>query len=198
MTQRDLWNDRYREKGALWGVEPNQFVAELLADLAPCRVLDLGSGQGRNAIWLAARGHRVTAVDVSDVAIEQAAEIAAGIGVELEFMTADLLQWDPPEGEFDLVLLAYIQAPDGMRQILHAKAAAALAPGGKVFLIAHHKDNLEHGIGGPPMLEMLFDESVASDFPDLEIEENGRVTRIAEKDGVEGAAIDLLLVATKP
>ncbi len=198
MTQRDLWNDRYREKGALWGVEPNQFVAEHLADLAPCRVLDLGSGQGRNSIWLAARGHQVTGVDVSDVAIEQAAEIAAGVGVEVEFIAADLMEWQPPAGEFDLVLLAYMQAPDGMRQKLHETAAAALSSGGKVFVIAHHKENLEHGIGGPPMLDVLFDEGITSDFPSFVVEENRRVTRQAEKDGVQGEAIDLLFVAVKP
>ena len=198
MSQRELWNDRYSQRGSVWGAEPNQFVADRLADLPPGRVLDLGSGQGRNAIWLAQRGHTVTAVDVSDVATEQAAELAAAVGVEAEFIAADLAEWEPPEEEFDLVLLAYMQAPEGLRQALHAKAARALVPGGRVFVIAHHKDNLEHGIGGPPMIEVLFDEEIEADFQGFVVEENQQVRRHAEKDGKTGEAIDLLFTATKP
>ncbi len=199
MNQRELWNERYREKGSVWGAAPNQFVAEHLADLEPCRVLDLGSGQGRNAIWLAQQGHKVTAVDVSDVASAQAAEIAAAGGIDAQFVAADLQEWEPPNAAFDLVLLAYIQAPEPVRREVHAKAARALAPGGRVFIIAHHKDNLQQGIGGPPSIEVLFDEEmVAADFAGFLVGENTKVTRHVEKDGVSGEAIDLLFDATKP
>ena len=199
MNQRELWNERYRERGALWGAAPNQFVEQRLAGLEPCRILDLGAGQGRNAIWLAQQGHKVTAVDVSDVAAAQAGEIAAAADVELDFIAADLEGWEPPPGSFDVVLLAYIQAPEPVRKAIHAKAERALAPGGQVFIIAHHKDNLEHGVGGPPMPEVLFDEhGVAADFPGFEIVENSRVVRHVDKGDVVGDALDLLFVATKP
>jgi 2-polyprenyl-3-methyl-5-hydroxy-6-metoxy-1,4-benzoquinol methylase len=196
MSQRDLWNQRYSQKGSVWGAAPNQFVADRLADLEPCRILDIGCGQGRNAIWLAGRGHAVTAVDVSDVAIQQATELAADAGVAVEFVAADLAAWEPQEAAFDLVLLAYIQAPTPIRKELHRKAAQALAPGGSVFLIAHHKENLEHGVGGPPSLEVLFDEEeIAGDFAGFVIEENTKVFRPFVDGG--GDAIDLLFVARK-
>jgi 2-polyprenyl-3-methyl-5-hydroxy-6-metoxy-1,4-benzoquinol methylase len=199
MNQRDLWNERYRERGALWGAEPNQFVEQRLSGLEPRRVLDMGSGQGRNAIWLAHQGHEVTAVDVSDVAAEQGREIATKVGVAVAFVTADLQEWEPDPGAFDLVLLAYMQAPAPLRQALHAKAARALAPGGTVFIIAHHRDNLEHGIGGPPVLEVLFDEkSVADDFRGFEVVENSRIVRRVDRDDIVGDAIDLLFVGAKP
>lgn len=199
MNQQDLWNERYEQKGSVWGAAPNQFVEDRLGKLAPCRVLDLGSGQGRNAIWLALQGHTVTAVDVSDVATAQAAEIAASAGVEAEFISADLEIWEPPAGEYDLVLLAYIQAPEGMRKSLHAKAAKALRGGGRVFVIAHHSDNLEHGIGGPPMPEVLFDEAtLIADFAGFEVVEIGRVVRHVEKGDVKGNAIDVLFHGVKP
>ena len=67
-----------------------------------------------------------------------------------------------------------------------------------MFVIAHHKDNLEHGIGGPPMIEVLFDEGIQADFPGFVVEENQQVRRHAEKDGKTGEAIDLLFTATKP
>ena len=199
MTQRDLWNERYQQRGAVWGVGPNQFVADRLAGEHPCRVLDLGSGQGRNAVWLAQQGHQVTAVDVSDTATAQAAEIAAEAGVVVEFIAADLQTWQPDAGSFDIVVLAYLQAPPGLRKAIHAKAVRALAPGGRVFVVAHHRDNLEHGIGGPPMIEVLFDEeTVAADFDGFEIVENNRVVRRVEKDDVSGDALDLVFIATKP
>ena len=198
MTDRQLWNERYQERGALWGAAPNQFVIDRLAGLKPCRVLDMGSGQGRNAIWLAEQGHQVTAVDLSDVATEQALQIAATLGVDLEFIAADLAEWEPLPESFDLVLLAYLQAPEEHRRTLHAKAVRALAPGGQVVVIAHHRDNLDQGVGGPPMLEVLFDEaSLAMDFADLEIIENTRVLRHVEKDGVEGDAVDIVCIARR-
>jgi SAM-dependent methyltransferase len=199
VSQRELWNERYLAKGSLWGAGPNQFVAERLADLEPCRVLDLGSGQGRNAIWLAKQGHTVTAVDISDVANTQAAEIAAAAGVSVEFVTADLESWEPPPASFDLVLLAYLQAPEIVRRSLHGNVVRALCTGGRVFLVAHHKENLDHGVGGPPVREILFDEGeIAADFPGFAVHENARVLRTVEKDGVEiGQAIDLVFFATK-
>jgi len=197
--QRQLWNDRYREKGAVWGAGPNEFVASYLADLEPCRVLAVGAGQGRNAIWLAQRGHRVTAVDISDVAVTQAREIAAEAGVDVEFIAADFDEWDPTPEAYDLALLAYIQVPENQRMLLHAKARRALAPGGRVFVVAHHRDNLDQGVGGPQALDRLFDEeSIAGDFAGFTIEENRSVIRHVAKDGVTGDAIDLLYRAVKP
>lgn len=199
MNQRDIWNERYELEGSVWGAAPNHFVEDRLGGLAPCRVLDLGSGQGRNAIWLAQQGHTVTAVDVSDIATAQAAEIAASVGVEADFIAADLESWEPPAGQYDLVLLAYMQAPEGMRKSLHAKAAKALRGGGSVFVIAHHSDNLEHGVGGPPMPEILFDEAMLlADFPGFEVVEIGRVVRHVDNGDVKGEAIDALFHGVKP
>ena len=140
----------------------------------------------------------MTAVDVSDLAIEQATEMAVAAGVAVAFAVVDLAIWEPPVAAFDLVLLSYMQAPPSMRIELHRKAARALVPGGMVFLIAHHKTNLEHGIGGPPSLEYLFDEDeVAGDFPGFTAEVNEPVKRRVDSGDVVGEAIDLLFVARK-
>lgn len=196
---RSYWNDRYRAQGELWGAEANRFVASELIGLSPRRVLDLACGQGRNAVWLALQGHEVTAIDHSDVAVEQGRAIAAEAGVRVEFLTRDLLEWEPDHGAYDLVLLSYVQLPEDSRAAVHAKAMAALAPGGRVFLIAHHRDNLEHGIGGPATADVLFDEAqLAADFADLTILRNEVVLRPAEKDGIAGNAIDILFIAEQP
>jgi len=199
MTQRDSWNERYRERGALWGAGPNQFVTDRTGQMSPRRVLDLGSGQGRNAIWLAAQGHQVTAVDLSDVATAQAEGIAAEAGVDVEFIAADLAEWEPPTAAFDLVVLAYMQVPEAARRTIHDKAARALVSGGQVLVVAHHLANLEHGVGGPPTAEFLFDETdLADDFAGFEIIENNRVLRHVDKDDMTGDAIDVVFMARKP
>ncbi len=192
--QRRAWDTRYAEEEALWGAEANRLLVELATDLAPGRALDLGSGQGRNAFRLAAQGHAVTGLDLSPVAVEQANEIAAEHGLDATFVAVDLTAWDPAGEVWDLVVLAYLQVPEAVRQRVHATAARALAPGGKLILIAHHLDNLSDGVGGPPYPEMLFTEDqLADDFTGLEIERNEKAIRPTEN----GDAIDIVLIARR-
>ncbi len=197
----EAWDERYSTRGMVWGTEPNQFLADYAAGLTLRRVLDLGCGQGRNAVWLATQGHRVTGIDQSPVGIEQARKLAADHKVEVLFHVANVVEdWTPPSGAFDLVILSYLQLPPHDRPVAHAKATEAVAPGGTVWLIAHHSDNIADGVGGPPYPEVLFDESaLADDFSDLDVLQNEKVYRNVEgKDGLVRAAHDILLVATKP
>ena len=196
--RRSYWNERYDTQGSVWGRDANQFIRSELGGLEPCRVLDLGCGQGRNSIWLAARGHDVTGVDFSDVAIMQARRHADEAGVTVDFQARDLETWQAPTASYDLVVLSYLQVPGELRRRVHAMAVEALAPGGRVFLIAHHRDNLTHGVGGPQSPEFLFDQGqLADDFSSLTIVRNDIVLRPAEMDGVSGDAIDVLLIADK-
>jgi len=197
--RRQYWNERYADRGTLWGGDANQFVVRYLSDLPPGRVLDLASGQGRNAVWLAGRGHSVTAIDISDVAAQQAGEVANQAGVEVEFVTADLLEWEPEAEAFDLVLLSYLQVPGDLRRAVHDKAIRAVAPGGVVFVIAHHLANLDAGVGGPPDPEVLFTEDqLAGDFAELDVEVLERVLRHVETEDVTGDAVDVAMLARKP
>lgn len=197
-SAREAWDRRYSGPELVWGAEPNEFVAEHLAGIPPCRVLDLGSGEGRNALWLAEQGHRVTALDLSQVAIDKARVMAADAGLGIDFWAVDLVRaWQPEPEAYDLVLLSYLQVPPSSRRRVHAKAIAALAPGGTVFVVAHHPDNLEHGVGGPPYPEVMYGErDLAADFGRLEVVRNERVERPVE--GADRPALDVLFVATKP
>jgi SAM-dependent methyltransferase len=196
---RRVWNERYSARRDPYGTAPNEFVAAELGDLSPRRVLDLGCGQGRNSVWLAARGHTVTGLDFSDVAIARAEELAELAGVGVDFRAIDIVREWLPEPEFDLVVLSYFQLPPSTRRMAHAKAVRAVKPGGRLFLVAHHADNLEHGVAGPPMAEVLYDESqLAADFGELEILRNEKVLRPVElPDGIRHAH-DILLEAVKP
>lgn len=192
---RAAWDARYGEQDDVWGSDANRFLVEIAADLPAGRALDLGSGQGRNAFWLAGRGHVVTGLELSPVAVDQATAVAEEHGLDATFEAVDLTTWNPDGEEWDLVVLAYLQLPAETRRPIHAVAATAVAPGGRLIVIAHHRDNLDHGIGGPPYPEVLFTEDeLAEDFAALDIERNERVLRPTD----DGDAIDVVLVASRP
>jgi len=147
---RSDWDARYAATDLLWGAGPNRFVAAELESRTPQgRALDLACGEGRNAIWLAEQGWTVTAADFSDVAIERARKLAAGRGVEVEWLCADLASYEPPAGVFQLVLIAYLQLPGAELRGVLTRAAAALAPASELLMIGHARRNLSEGVGGP-------------------------------------------------
>ena len=193
---REYWNVRYQAEASRYGGTANQFVVEHLSGFAPCRALDAACGQGRNAVWLAEQGHTVIAVDLSDVAVGQAETLARDHGVDIEFIAADLLDWDAESREFDLVVLSYLQLPPEQRKPIHVRLASTLAPGGTLLSISHHADNLEHGVGGPDYPEVLYTEAdLVSDFEGLVVDRNESVERTVERAGMSGTAIDLLFMA---
>jgi SAM-dependent methyltransferase len=192
------WDRRYAGTELVWSAEPNRFVAEALAELPPGRALDLGAGEGRNAIWLAGLGWRVTAVDFSAVALEKARALAAANQVKVEWVRADVLTYPAEPGGFDLVVLAYLQLPPEERATVLRIAATALAPGGALFLVAHDLTNLTDGVGGPQFPEVLYtpDEVIAA-LPGFEIRRAERARRVVP--GHEPAeAIDTLVLAIRP
>ena len=115
--QREDWDRRYSDVDLLWSRDPNRFLVAEAEDLAPGRALDLACGEGRNAIWLAELGWQVTGVDYSGVAIAKARERAASARLDIEFISADLLEYEPEPSAFDLVALFYLQIPVDERRI---------------------------------------------------------------------------------
>lgn len=193
---RHQWDERYAGTELLWSAEPNRFVVEELAGLPPGRALDLGTGEGRNAVWLASRGWHVTAVDFSPVALAKAAKLAEKHGVTVEWAEADLLTYQPAKGAYDLVLLAYIHLrPADMAAVL-AAASGALAAGGTLLVIGHDVDNIAHGYGGPQDPEILHraDATVAA-LPGLAIRRAGQARRPVQTPEGERVAIDTLVRA---
>jgi SAM-dependent methyltransferase len=197
---REEWNRRYAGSELLWTAQPNRFLVAETAGLLPGRALDLGCGEGRNAVWLAEQGWRATGVDFSDVALEKARELAAARGVEIEWTRADLLDYRAAERAYDLVLLFYLQLPESQRRQILRTAAAAVATEGTLLLVAHDRSNLDHGYGGPKNAAVLYtaDDVVADlDGSGLQIERAERVERPIETQDGERFALDLLLRARR-
>ena len=193
------WDRRWAERLVDGIREPNRFLVDATATLAPGRALDLACGAGRNAVWLAEHGWRVTGVDFSPVALAAARGLAAEHDVALELVEADVVQWMPPPGAFDLVCVMYLQLPAAERRAVLQRAGSALAPGGTLLVVAHDASNLDEGYAGPSNPAVLFTaEDVVADLPALEIEQAERVCRPVETDEGERTAIDALVRARRP
>ncbi|SFD59340.1 class I SAM-dependent methyltransferase [Streptomyces aidingensis] len=191
------WDERYAAAELVWGREPNRWVARETAGLPPGRALDLAAGEGRNALWLAGRGWRVTAADFSAVAVERGRKLAAAGPPEaagrVGWVRADVTEagswaeWGRGNG-FDLVLISYLHLPPGPRREVWRRAARVLAPGGTLLVIGHDATNIEAGTGGPQDPEVLYspDEVVSA------LAGSGLRTVLAERvrRPVEGAARD--------
>lgn len=193
------WDERYAAAELVWSAEPNRFVVEVFDGRPPGRVVDVACGEGRNAIWLAKKGWSVTGADFSAVAIERARTLAAEAGVEVDWRVDDATTWQPDEGMFDAVLLCYLQLPAEQLAEVMARARAALAPGGEVVVIAHARDNLTRGVGGPrdPAVLPTPDEVVGY-LDGLEVRRAGHVLRPVQTPDGEREAVDLLVVARRP
>jgi len=196
---RHDWDERYAGDELVWRGDPNRFLVTEVADLAPGRALDLACGEGRNAVWLATQGWTVTGVDFSAVGLAKGRRLADQQGVTVEWVTADVVDWDPPAGSFELVVVMYLHLPAEQRRAVHDRAGAALAPGGTLLVVGHDLINLTEGQGGPQDPALLFTpDDVATDLAGLTITKAERVRRPVVTDSGEVDAIDALVRAVRP
>jgi SAM-dependent methyltransferase len=150
----------YRATDALWSGRPNAQLVREAADLPSGRALDVGCGEGADAVWLAERGWRVTAVDFSATALERRAARAAAAGEELaariDWRHVDVTRWAPEPAAFDLVSAQYMHLPADQRGPLFARLAASVVVGGTLLVVGH--DLSDHPADGhqPPDLGRFF------------------------------------------
>lgn len=208
MDHEARWNARYRDAGDdyLFGVEPNRFLARR-AHLfeGGHSALSVADGEGRNSVWLAEQGLQVSAVEISPIAVAKARKLAAGRGVEVDFIVADLLaaDWPPAslENAFDWVVGIFIQfagAQERARQF--AAMQRATRAGGHVLLQGYTPRQLEYKTGGPPTLENLYTpQMLRTAFAAWTMEELVEYEdEIAEGSGHRGRSALIGMVARKP
>jgi SAM-dependent methyltransferase len=196
------WDERYSGAEFQWKQDPNQFVAAELADRGPGRALDLAAGEGRNSVWLAGRGWQVTAVDFSRVGLAKGRKLSAARGVPesaIDWVVADLRDYQPAAQAYDLVLIAYLHCDADLRATVLARAAAALAPGGTLFIVGHDLANLTEGTGGPQSPEVLYTAEalragvLGAGVQGLKVLRAEAVRRTVRKADGDATAIDTLL-----
>ncbi|WP_323960413.1 methyltransferase domain-containing protein [Arthrobacter sp. JZ12] len=195
-----FWNARYSEKQRIWSGRPNpQLVAEAEA-LAPGTALDVGCGEGADALWLAARGWRVTGVDISTVALARAAEHEAELSATnnaaaptVSWEHRDLTRDEPPAGFFDLVTAQYLHLPTDQREPLFRALARAVAPGGTLLIVGHDPSDLNGEAPRPQLPDLYFTpEDIAALLDDESPgswEHQVRQTRPREASGPDGATL---------
>ena len=194
-TRQEMWDERHAAREPIESHEPDPTLAEVVGALAPGRAIDLAAGDGRNAIWLAARGWDVTAVDFSGVALERATAAAEAANVTVRWVNADLLEWRAEPRSFDLVAVMFLHLPPGERNSVYAGAAEAVAPGGRLLVVGHDRSNLIDGAGGPQDPAVLFTAAeIADALAGFEVE---RTDTVARDLGDSRRALDAVLVARR-
>ncbi len=211
-----VWDERYRSKARLWSGKPNPQLVHEAGGLRPGKALELGCGEGADAIWLARRGWSVTAVDVSAVALERAhshelAELAresvnassGDIRSRITWQQSDLTKWQP-EGSYDLVTSQFLHSRELDWRVPLRAAASAVKPGGTLLVVGHHPDRLPPwGNDHHQHLDMFYTgdqlvRELALDGPGWQLEVlTSRARPVTGPDGQEATIADVVLRATR-
>ena len=198
------WDERYSGSDLVWSAGPNVWVEQIVGTFPVGRVLDLAGGEGRNALWLADRGWQATIVDFSQVGLDRARRLAeqrfGADDARITTVCADLLTYAPELAAFDLVLVVYLQLAAALRRTVLRAAADAVAPGGRLLVVAHDSTNLTAGAGGPQDPAVLYTaDDIADDIAGspLQIERREAVLREVTTEHGARTAVDALLLARR-
>lgn len=196
-----LWETRYgRVDGFLYGTDPNDFLAETVGDLPMGEVLCVADGEGRNGVFMAELGHRVTSIDLTESGMDKAARLATDRGVELATVVADLGVYDIGTGCWDIVVSIFAHMPPPVRRVLHANIVAGLRPGGVLILEAYTPDQVGRGTGGPPNPELTMNlDALHDELAGLSFEHELETVRpVVEGSGHTGDGAVVQVIARKP
>jgi SAM-dependent methyltransferase len=158
MFTQAFWDERYAGSTRVWSGKPNQRLVEQVTGLAPGRALDVGCGEGADVVWLAQQGWMAAGVDVSQVAIDRAAEHAAEMGVadRTTWARVDVLGGQPVPGGMDLVTASYLHPPLDLFAQTYDAIAGAVRPGGTLLVVGHHPADASTGLRNPALAHLLF------------------------------------------
>ena len=196
------WDKRYTRDGYLFGTLPNAFLAgQAMLLSAGQHALCVADGEGRNSVWLARQGLKVSAFDISPVGVEKARKLAAMQRVTVDYAIADVATWAWPAAQFDVVAAIFVQFADPeLRGLMFKSMLGALKPGGLVLIQGYTPKQLDYKTGGPPQVEHLYTEAMLrEEFAGCEfIELRAHESEVDEGSQHSGMSALIDLVARKP
>ncbi|MBX3389536.1 MAG: class I SAM-dependent methyltransferase [Phycisphaeraceae bacterium] len=195
-----FWNERYAASELVYGEEANSFLREMGALLPrKGRALDIGAGEGRNALFLASLGLDVLAVDQSEVGMQKAARRAKEKGLHLRTRAIDLQDFDVEANSLDVVSSIFVHLPAALRAKVHARAQRWLKPGGVFILEAYAPDQIQRNTGGPKDPSLLAPlDTILNELSGMNIERQVAIVRdVTEGQFHSGEASVVQVLARK-
>ena len=151
VMDKAFWEDWYAQKDQVWSGNPNPHLLADTSGLTPGRALDVGAGEGADAIWLAEQGWEVTAVDIASLPLErgrvEAERRGEGRADRITWLAADITEWAPEAAAYDLVTLQFVHLTTAERAVGFRRCFDAVAPGGTLLVVGHHPSDMEAGVG---------------------------------------------------
>jgi SAM-dependent methyltransferase len=179
-----MWNERYGKPEYAFGTKPNDFLVSVASQIPQGRILCLGEGEGRNAVYLASLGYEVVAVDQSEVGLAKAEKLAAQQGVQIQTIVADLAGFIIEPNTWQGVVSIFCHLPSVLWQQVHSDAIAGLTSGGMLVLESYTPRQLEFKTGGPSNEDMLVSlETVKSKLTRL----HWKIAREIDREVLEGS-----------
>ena len=198
-TAKSMWEERYGADYYVFGTEPNEFLRDSLAMLPAGEILCLAEGEGRNAVFLAGTGRRVTSVDLTDAGVTKTLRLASERGVEVDARVGDLSTFDLGQAKWDAVVSIFAHMAPRDRADLHRRVVEALRPGGLLLLEAYTPDQIGRGTGGPQSVELTMTlSSLEQELAPLELLHAVETERVVtEGPGHTGNAAVVQVIARK-
>ena len=194
-----FWNERYSSYEWVYGTAPNKFFKAELDKLNPGKILLIGEGEGRNAVYAALSGWQVDAVDFSTVAKEKALKLAEQNSVSINYEIADLSDYQMKMEKYNAVAIIFAHLNKNIRDRIHSDICKALKPKGTVISEVFAKEQLGRASGGPQNTDMLYStEELRKEFKELNIKYlNKIIINLNESEHHEGEAVVVRMVAEK-
>jgi len=200
-----FWDQRYQASGSLWSGHPNPQLLAEAAGLPVGTALDAGCGEGADATWLAGRGWRVTAVDISTVALDRGAaharELSSELAERITWQQADLLSWEPPPQRYDLVSAQFMQLPAEPRAAFFGRIGTGVSKGGTLLIVGHSPGDLNTTAPRPPLPELFFTAAEVAERLDPSrwtiLVSEARPRRARDPDGQPVTVHDEVIVAKR-
>lgn len=199
MNQKDFWNDKFLREGYLYGKDVNDFVRSCYTNFKKNqKVLCLGEGEGRNAVFLASKGFEVEAIDASDVGLSKLQDYAKSKNLDIKTKCLDLNEWLPNK-KYGTILFTFLHLLPQELEILMAKIENSLKDGGFLVLEVFSKNQIDRNSGGPKDLELLYEiEDFKESIKSLKIHKlDEEIVELSEGKGHQGEASVIRVIAQK-